>query len=312
MSTHKRIAVVDKVIETTASTTQTSARVKGPNKTPNSSSHIGEMEDGVGIGQPVPNLASSEQNRAPETSGASDPLATDIDPISNGITVSETLIARSASQPDADQNPNANHIPSDVVASGTSITSSGDQTEVDQDMDVDSIAGDVAAIENSTAASVNQANSDQDMEVDQIASDAATSGTLTVGSTNGVDALAIGTPNETICETPAGGNSTQPVLTVAPAITNTPVPKAAPIKYINGMSAYEWERAENIKQNKKILASMGLDNAGRQVFGKHNKENNPPSKSKRKPKKTSAEKRKLRSSGTPISDRLACVMTDIE
>lgn len=308
MSTHKRITVVDKAIDTTASTTQTS-RVKGLNKTPNSSSHVG---DGVGVGQPVPNLTSSEQNRAPETSGASDPLATDVDPILDGITVSETLIARSASQPDADQNPNVNHIPSDVVASETSIASSGDQPEVDQDMDVDLIAGDFAAIENSTAASVNQANSDQNMEVDQIASDAGISGTLTVGSTNGVDALAIGTPNETIRETPAGGNSTQPVLTVAPATTNTPVQKAAPIKYINGMSAYEWERAENIKENKKILASMGLDNTGRQVFGKHNKENNAPSKSKRKPKKTGAEKRKLRSSGKPISDRLVCVMTDID
>src|SRR5882672_11442248 len=127
MSTHKRTAVVDKAIDTTASTTQTSARVKGPNKTPNSSSHVRETEDGVGVGQPVPNLASSEQNCTPETSGVSDPLATDVDLILDGITVSETLIARLASQPDMDQNPNVNHIPSDIVASETLIASSGDQ-----------------------------------------------------------------------------------------------------------------------------------------------------------------------------------------
>jgi len=272
---------------------------------------VGETGDDVGVGQHVLNLASSQQNREPETSGASDPLVTD-DQILDGITVSATLITGSASQAEVDQNPNVNPILSDVGASETLIASSGDQSEVDQDMDVDSIAGDVAAIESSTAGSVNQANSDQNMEVDPSASDAGTSGTLTVG---GVDALAIGMPNETIYEIPDGSNFTQSVLTVAPAITNTPVQKAAPIKYINGMSAYEWERAENIKQNKKILVSMGLDDMGKQVFGKHNKENNVPSKSKknpRKPMKTGVSKRKRRSSGKPISDRLACVMTDID
>jgi hypothetical protein len=308
MSTHKCITVVDKVINTIASTTQTSVRVKGPDKTLNSSSHVGETEDDVGVGQHVLNLTSSQQNREPETSGASDSLVTD-DPILDN---SETLTTRSASQADVDQNPNANPIPIDVVASENSIAGSGDQAEVDQDMDVYPIADDVTAIENSTAGSVNQANLDENMEVKPIASDAGTFGTLTVG---GVDALAIGMPNKMIHETPDGSNFTQPVLTVVPAITNTPVQKAAPIKYMSGMSAYERERAENIKQNKKILASVGLDNTGKDVFRKHNKENNAPSKLKKNPRKlmkTSVEKRKLRSSGKPISDRLACVMTNID
>jgi hypothetical protein len=44
----------------------------------------------------------------------------------------------------------------------------------------------------------------------------------------------------------------QPVSSVfMQATVNTPVWKPAPIKYINGMSEYEWEKAENIKTNKK-------------------------------------------------------------
>jgi hypothetical protein len=115
------------------------------------------------------------------------------------------------------------------------------------------------------------------------------------------------TPNAD--ETPSSSDSTQgqSVSTVfTQTVTNRPVPKLAPIKYINGMTEYEWEKAENIKKNKKLLVSLGLDNVGKHVFGKHDKENTPRSKSKRKvgkALKSNVEKRPLRSTGKRGSDR---------
>jgi hypothetical protein len=91
----------------------------------------------------------------------------------------------------------------------------------------------------------------------------------------------------------------QPIPEVTPgAITAAPVLKLAPIKFINGMSEYEWKRQENIKKNNAVLAKLGLDNVGKHIFGTQGKENNPPSKPGRKKKatKSSAERRTLRSS----------------
>lgn len=101
---------------------------------------------------------------------------------------------------------------------------------------------------------------------------------------------------------PVQGQSTSEVT--PGAITAAPVLKLAPIKFINGMSEYEWQRQENIKKNNALLAKLGLDNVGKHIFGMQGKENNPPSKlGRKKAAKSGAERRILRSSAKAVPNR---------
>src|ERR1700733_5501291 len=65
-------------------------------------------------------------------------------------------------------------------------------------------------------------------------------------------------------------------------------------------------RRKTLKKTKKLLVSLGLDNAGKHVFGKNDKENALCSKSKgkvRKAPKSNVGKRTLRSTEKRRSDR---------
>jgi hypothetical protein len=267
-----------------------------PGRTPSPSLQVGETEVVAHAG--VPNPAGSEEHSDPGTSNALDGQVTAVvvDPVAGDVMVSKISIPALANQADL----------TDVGTSEVIGTNQAD--DADYNMAIDPTASDVGVPEMSTDESV--ARVDQSMDVDLIASDIGASGTLMIGLANSDDAPKIPSGNES--------NHGQPVLTHVSAIVNAPAQKPAPIKYINGVSVYEWERAENIKRNKNILTSLGLDNTGEQVFGKRGKENSAPSKSngkntrKRKGTGVVNNKRTLRSAGKGVLDRSARVITDIE
>ena len=81
--------------------------------------------------------------------------------------------------------------------------------------------------------------------------------------------------------------------------------KPKPIRYLDGkqVSEYEWERSETIKENGQLLTKLGLNDTGKQLFGKKGKEGkenrgieNRPLKTKTKKVWVGAGQRKLRSS----------------
>jgi hypothetical protein len=86
--------------------------------------------------------------------------------------------------------------------------------------------------------------------------------------------------------------------------------RTTPVRYLDGtrVSEYEWVRSETIKENRKVLAALGLDNMRESFFGKpqstKGKENkgagNTPSG--KKVPWAAAGKRTLRSSGKAIPD----------
>jgi hypothetical protein len=248
----------------------------------------------------VPSPVGSEQHPVPATSNALDGQVTAVvvNPVAGDVMISKTSTPTLANPGDLSQNAGISQIMTDVGTSEAVRTNQAD--DADYNMAIDPIAGDVGVPEM-------LAQADQSMDVD-IASDIGASGTSMAEVANSDDAP----------KTPSGDEPThgQPVLTLASAIVNAP-PKPAPIKYINGMSAYEWERAENIKKNKHILASLRLDNTAEQLFGKHGKENSAPSKLNGKnPRKRKeiviVNKRTLRSTGKGILERSARVITDIK
>jgi hypothetical protein len=67
-----------------------------------------------------------------------------------------------------------------------------------------------------------------------------------------------------------------------------------PIKYINGMSPYEWDRLQNIERNNNLFTALGMKGAINGLFGKEKNakkgaENKPPKrKSMRKLSKSKA------------------------
>jgi hypothetical protein len=267
-----------------------------PGRTPSPSLQVGETEVVAHAG--VPNPAGSEEHSDPGTSNALDGQVTAVvvDPVAGDVMVSKISIPALANQADL----------TDVGTSEVIGTNQAD--DADYNMAIDPTASDVGVPEMSTDESV--ARVDQSMDVDLIASDIGASGTLMIGLANSDDAPKIPSGNES--------NHGQPVLTHVSAIVNAPAQKPAPIEYINGVSVYEWERAENIKRNKSILTSLGLDNTGEQVFGKPGKENSAPSKSNRKNTRKRKgtgvvnNKRTLRLAGKGVLDRSARVITDIE
>ena len=115
----------------------------------------------------------------------------------------------------------------------------------------------------------------------------------------------------------AGGSITpgQIVSQVAPVPAKVSPMKLAPIKYINGMSSYEWEKQQNIERNKKLLTRLGLDDTNEKLFGKEGKENKKGSKP-RKPKPAKVSKtlgrRSLRSSGKVVTERSVVDFKDSE
>jgi hypothetical protein len=117
----------------------------------------------------------------------------------------------------------------------------------------------------------------------------------------------------------AGGSITpgQIVSQVAPVPAKVSPMKLAPIKYINGMSSYEWEweKQQNIERNKKLLTRLKLDDTNEKLFGKEDKENKKGSKP-RKPKPAKVSKtlgrRSLRSSGKVVTERSVVDFKDSE
>jgi hypothetical protein len=299
------ISVIDQ--SSSAITTAPIARRTPENsgRTPSPSLPVGETEVVAHAG--VPNPAGPEEHPDAGTSNALDRQVTAIvvDPVAEDVMTSKTSIPTLVNQAGLNQDLGISLTMTDIAAFEAIGTNQAH--DADYNMAIDSIASDVGVPENSTDESM--ARVDQSMDIDLIASDIGASETLMIESASSDNAAKI----------PSDDESThgQPVLTLASAIVNAPVQKPAPIKYINGMSAYEWERAENIKRNKKILTSLGLDNTGEQVFGKRGKENRAPSKSNGKnPTKRKetvvVNKRTLRSTGKGILERSAHVITDIE
>jgi hypothetical protein len=105
-----------------------------------------------------------------------------------------------------------------------------------------------------------------------------------------------------------GEHMAKPEPVIAPA-------NRRPVYYLGGkrVSEYEWIRAENIKNNEKLLEALELKNAGEQLFKKRGgkgKENQPnggdPSKKRKERKQlpwANMEKRTLRSMGKAVPDR---------
>jgi hypothetical protein len=103
---------------------------------------------------------------------------------------------------------------------------------------------------------------------------------------------------------------TIPVEATAETTVVQALAATTPVRYLDGkcVSEYEWARSETIKENRKALVALGLDNVGENIFGKpqsrKGKENktagNPPSK--KKVPWAAAGKRWLRSSGKEIPD----------
>jgi hypothetical protein len=282
-----------------------SESAKIPDKTQSSALHISETEDS-GKSDHIQDSANSEQCPAKET-GASGAAQTSTS--SEHHPLPET---RTSASVDADTATCSEQrfVPETSAGSDAQIT----------DMDVDPVAFDVGA-EISTGSehdpipetSANGNSQITDMDVDPAASnvracESPISGlAMVVDSNINLDLTSdVDTPNAAPSGTPggtSGGKDSTLGQPVAPAVINAPVWKPAPIKYINGMSEYEWHKAENIKKNQKLLTTLGLDDVGKKLFGK---ENMAPSKSKRKnpgkPPKANVAKQTLRSSGKNRSE----------
>lgn len=104
----------------------------------------------------------------------------------------------------------------------------------------------------------------------------------------------------------------------AQAVVMAPA-KPKPIRYLDGkrVSEYEWERSEKIKENGQLLTKLGLNDTGKQLFGKkqdkEGKENrrieDRPLKTKRK--MAGAGQRKLRSSAMAVPNTSVSIVINI-
>lgn len=142
----------------------------------------------------------------------------------------------------------------------------------------------------------------QNMDVDIVPSDGESNMMGSLLQSDGENGE--GTPSSVAQVTGGGGDvvveqSTQ----VAKEMAN-----AKPVRYLDGkrVSEYEWERSKTIEQNKVVLVQLGLENAGRRIFGKEatkgkeNRKIDEPSKKRgRKTPSTNVDKRTLRSSAVP-------------
>jgi hypothetical protein len=87
--------------------------------------------------------------------------------------------------------------------------------------------------------------------------------------------------------------------TAEPPLAQVPEVILPPIKYINGMPQYEWDKLQNIERNKKLLQALDMEGAVEGVFGKEvgkGKENKPTSgkRASRQPTSTKGKKRVTR------------------
>lgn len=137
-------------------------------------------------------------------------------------------------------------------------------------------------------------NSDETTDGDVDMQDPEDEPRIVGGSANASADLSAGS-SEALGDAAVNPGDTQ---TAEPPLAQAPEVILQPIKYINGMSQYEWDKLQNIDRNKKLIEALGMKGAVEGVFGKKagkGKENEPTSRKKVSRKRTSkVEKRVTR------------------
>jgi hypothetical protein len=199
--------------------------------------------------------------------------------------------------------------PSDITVPDIDLapgTSSGDSDTIDSNMEVDP-----------------PQSSGQDMDIDIIPFDDVSNG---AGDSIQNDGRNFDVAADTIAHADGDKNSDtvaaqdEHVAKEAQAVVMAPA-KPKPIRYLDGkrVSEYEWERSEKIKENSQLLVKLGLNDTGKQLFGKkqgtEGKENrgieDRPLKTKRKKTWAGAGQRKLRSSEKAVPNTSVSIVINI-
>jgi hypothetical protein len=257
---------------------------------PKSSASTEETERGArpsDITVPDTNLASRT------SSGNSDTIASnmEVDPLQSG---GQDMDLAGASSGD-----------DDIIGSNMEV----DRPQSSIDLAVGASSGDGDAIN----MEVDRESSSQDMDIDTVPfDDVSNRAGNSIQNLNGQNFEAA---SDTIAQEDKGENSDtvatqgEHVVKEAQAVVMTPA-KPTPIRYLDGkrVSEYEWERSEKIKENSQLLTKLGLNDTGKQLFGKKQgkkgKENrgieDRPLKPKRQNTRAGAGQRKLRSSAKVV------------